>query len=68
MIPYKDTRRFYGLCGIIKASSQLPMADTKDGHSMTITVNGITLYYEVQGQGQPLIMIHGNGEDHTIFA
>jgi pimeloyl-ACP methyl ester carboxylesterase len=34
---------------------------------MEIEVNGITLYYEVQGRGRPLILLHGNGEDHTIF-
>jgi pimeloyl-ACP methyl ester carboxylesterase len=30
-------------------------------------VNGITLYYEKTGQGKPIILLHGNGEDHTIF-
>ena len=34
---------------------------------MEINVNGIRLYYEVVGEGSPLIMVHGNGEDHTIF-
>ena len=27
----------------------------------------INLYYEKTGTGVPLIMLHGNGEDHTIF-
>ena len=26
-----------------------------------------SLYYEVTGQGRPLILLHGNGEDHSIF-
>ncbi|MBE5793730.1 MAG: alpha/beta hydrolase [Clostridiales bacterium] len=30
------------------------------------TVQG-PLYYEVNGQGRPLLLIHGNGEDHSIF-
>ena len=30
------------------------------------TPNGI-LYYEETGSGQPLILLHGNGEDHRIF-
>ncbi len=30
-------------------------------------VNGIQLFYEVTGSGRPLLMVHGNGEDHTIF-
>ena len=34
---------------------------------MTVKVNGISLYYETVGSGRPLIMLHGNGEDHTIF-
>jgi 3-oxoadipate enol-lactonase len=27
-------------------------------------VNGTKLYYEVAGEGQPLVLIHGNGLDH----
>lgn len=34
---------------------------------MKISVNGVELYYEVIGSGDPLIMVHGNSENHTIF-
>ena len=34
---------------------------------MLAKVNGIELYYEVLGEGEPLILVHGNSEDHTIF-
>jgi pimeloyl-ACP methyl ester carboxylesterase len=34
---------------------------------MYIKVNNVNLYYEVIGKGKPLIMIHGNGEDHETF-
>ncbi len=34
---------------------------------MIACVNGIRLFYEKTGQGRPLVMVHGNGEDHTIF-
>ncbi|MDR2699078.1 MAG: alpha/beta hydrolase [Candidatus Methanoplasma sp.] len=34
---------------------------------MEIRVNGISIYYEVAGEGRPVILLHGNGEDHTIF-
>lgn len=34
---------------------------------MTAEVNGTTLYYETAGQGEPLLLVHGNSEDHTIF-
>ena len=34
---------------------------------MFIGVNGIQLFYTKTGRGRPLIMVHGNSEDHTIF-
>ena len=34
---------------------------------MIAEVNGIELYYEKVGEGRPLVMVHGNGEDHSIF-
>ncbi|MCI1305076.1 MAG: alpha/beta hydrolase [Lachnospiraceae bacterium] len=30
-------------------------------------VNHVDISYETVGQGRPVILIHGNGEDHTIF-
>jgi pimeloyl-ACP methyl ester carboxylesterase len=32
-----------------------------------VVINGIKLYYEKNGSGSPIILLHGNGEDHTIF-
>lgn len=34
---------------------------------MFVKANGINIYYEVFGEGKPILLIHGNGEDHTIF-
>lgn len=34
---------------------------------MYIEVNGIQLYYEKTGQGKPVILVHGNSENHGIF-
>lgn len=34
---------------------------------MIANVNGLRLYYEKYGSGSPLVLVHGNGEDHTIF-
>ena len=34
---------------------------------MDIHVNGVQLYYEKIGTGEPVIFVHGNQEDHQIF-
>ena len=34
---------------------------------MKIKVNDIDLFYQKTGSGQPLILAHGNGENHAIF-
>ena len=34
---------------------------------MYIDVNNIKLYYEEYGAGLPIILLHGNSEDHLIF-
>lgn len=34
---------------------------------MKIQANGVNLFYKVAGQGAPLLLLHGNGEDHSIF-
>lgn len=34
---------------------------------MFLNANGIDLYYEIIGEGTPIIFLHGNGEDHSIF-
>ena len=34
---------------------------------MIAEVYGIRLFYEKSGAGRSLVMVHGNGEDHTIF-
>ncbi|MDR0548368.1 MAG: alpha/beta hydrolase [Deltaproteobacteria bacterium] len=34
---------------------------------MFLKVNGVHLFYEKSGSGPPLLLLHGNGEDHHIF-
>lgn len=37
------------------------------GEIRKLTVNGVTLHYEVVGEGKPVVLVHGNGEDHHLF-
>ena len=34
---------------------------------MYIHINRQILFYEKTGEGSPILLLHGNGEDHTIF-
>lgn len=34
---------------------------------MNINVNNVNLYYEVYGEGTPIVLVHGNSETHQIF-
>lgn len=34
---------------------------------MIANANGIALFYETLGDGPPLLLLHGNGQDHRIF-
>lgn len=34
---------------------------------MFVRLNDIKMYFKRYGSGRPLILLHGNGEDHTIF-
>ena len=33
----------------------------------TVDVNGVTLHYAKVGEGRPIVLIHGNAEDHNLF-
>ena len=32
-----------------------------------VNANGVRTYYEIAGEGAPLLLIAGNGMDHTAF-
>lgn len=34
---------------------------------MNLNVNGISIFFEKSGAGSPVLLLHGNGEDHEIF-
>ena len=40
---------------------------SRDNMMKKVEANGIILHYTVYGEGAPIVLIHGNGEDHTIF-
>lgn len=43
------------------------MKETEFEAVYTAKVNGTELHYAAVGSGEPVILIHGNGEDHGIF-
>lgn len=35
--------------------------------SHIIEVNGVSLHYAAEGEGRPVLLVHGNAEDHNLF-
>ena len=35
--------------------------------SNIVEVNGVELHYAVVGEGRPVVLVHGNAEDHNLF-
>ena len=52
---------------LLSAPKSVILIKKKEVTDMIVNVNGIDLYYEQRGEGRPLILLHGNSEDHTIF-
>ena len=44
------------------------MENTNYPASYRVMANGIVLRYAVVGEGAPVVLVHGNGEDHNIFS
>lgn len=36
--------------------------------SNIVQVNGVSLHYAVEGEGRPVVLVHGNAEDHNLFS
>src|ERR1035438_8304990 len=36
-------------------------------HMPTIKVNDITMYYEIHGEGEPMVLIAGLNSDHALY-
>lgn len=34
---------------------------------MNLKINGVDIFYEKTGEGRPCVLLHGNGQNHSIF-
>lgn len=63
-VEYSKNNPFKGnQCLLIKGRNILGSNDS----GKYIAVNGVSLYYEIYGEGEPLLMIHGNGNSMSGF-
>jgi hypothetical protein len=56
---------FVGLTGL--ASLKQVVGSEADGPARRARVNGVELAYELQGSGEPLVLIHGGQGDRSSF-
>ena len=47
----------------MKKSAWIRMANRGNEKLEKIHVNHVDIFYEMVGQGRPVVLIHGNGED-----
>ena len=47
--------------------AQAPNYGNNDRAGKYVVANGIKIYYEEYGQGQPLLLLHGNSESGQAF-
>lgn len=47
------------ITGLLVISGTLLVPQTVEGQAATVEVNGVSLRYEVEGNGKPLVLIHG---------
>ena len=53
---------FLGMATFAQNGKVIGMSSTKDNFTSGYSnVNGIRMYYEIHGEGQPLVLIHGGG-------
>jgi pimeloyl-ACP methyl ester carboxylesterase len=57
---YKDKRPRYENCMLVTGNG-VPNYGMNNKAGKYADVNGIKLYYEIYGEGQPLLVLHGNG-------
>jgi pimeloyl-ACP methyl ester carboxylesterase len=64
-VTYSKNNPFEGdFCLYIKGEG---IIGSDEAHGNTLNVNGVKLYYETYGAGEPLLMIHGNGQSIGAF-
>lgn len=54
-----------GLCILVLLMLCSCSKATYESYTDTAQVNGVILFYAVEGRGKPVIMLHGNGGSHT---
>lgn len=52
----------------VSGSSQTKMFGNNGAVGKYVNIRGIKMYYEIYGQGEPLLMIHGNGGSISSFS
>lgn len=53
---------FLGARQIIQSDNKLDVYGNDTKHGAFADINGVKIYYEIYGKGDPLLLIHGNGQ------
>jgi pimeloyl-ACP methyl ester carboxylesterase len=62
-----NTKKYSSQQSLLIDNSQVEMLGNNSATGKYATINGIKLYYEVYGNGEPLLLLHGNTQSISAF-
>jgi pimeloyl-ACP methyl ester carboxylesterase len=62
-----DTKQFSSRHSLLIDNSQVEVLGNNSATGKYATINGIKLYYEIYGSGEPLLLLHGNSQSISAF-
>ena len=62
-----NAKKYSSQQSLLIDSSQVEMLGNNSATGKYATINGINLYYEIYGSGEPLLLLHGNSQSISAF-
>jgi pimeloyl-ACP methyl ester carboxylesterase len=62
-----NAKKYSSQQSLLIDNSQVEMLGNNSATGKYATINGINLYYEIYGSGEPLLLLHGNSQSISAF-
>jgi pimeloyl-ACP methyl ester carboxylesterase len=62
-----NTKKYSSQQSLLIDNSQVEMLGNNSATGKYAEINGVKLYYEIYGSGEPLLLLHGNSQSISVF-